>query len=107
MLEMCEHPPKRLCPFCGEVYEDNAEYIDVGAGSIQVTGNYCENPECGAVEQGCYVYDGDEWEHANGWVRHKYESPAGLHKRLADFEADVEAMCKNPDDWEFWKEDDL
>jgi hypothetical protein len=74
MLEMCLNPPSRICPFCGQVYNGNAEYIDVGVCSVQVTVNYCENPECGAQEQGCYVYKSDAWEFANGWVRHKYES---------------------------------
>ena len=79
MLDMCENPPNRMCPFCGEIYEDNAEYVDVGVGGrgVQVTANVCENPDCGAQEQGCYSYDGEEWEFSGGWVRHKYESPSG------------------------------
>ena len=89
MLEMCRNPPDRTCPFCGEVYEDNAEYVDVGVGGrgVQVTANVCEN--CGAQEQGCYKYEGDEWEFSGGWVRHKYERPS-VHQN-------------NPDefDWEY------
>lgn len=77
MLEACEKLPDRRCPFCDEMYEDDAEYVDVGVGQVQVTGNRCENPDCGAQEQGAYTYDGDEWEFAFGWVRHKYESPSG------------------------------
>jgi hypothetical protein len=73
MLQMCKNPPDRMCPFCGEVYEDNAEYVDAGVGYQQVTANVCENPECGAQEQGCYTYEGDEWEFAFGWVHLKDE----------------------------------
>jgi hypothetical protein len=87
MIELCDKPPNRSCPFCGEIYEDNAEYVDVGVGSVQVTANVCENPDCGAQEQGCYVYEGEQWEFESGWVRHKYESPSGPRKAsVEDFD---------------------
>lgn len=40
------------CPYCGLVFEENAEYVNVGVGCIQVTGNACDR--CGASEQGAY-----------------------------------------------------
>jgi len=80
MLERCGKEPDRICPFCGEMYSDNAEYVDVGVGSQQVTAMYCENPECGATEQGSYYeYDPDNFELKDGWVRakpkYKYPKP--------------------------------
>ncbi len=79
MLEMSDRLPDRMCPFCEEVYDDIAEYVDVGCGGrgVQVTPNHCENPDCGAWEQGAYTYSADEYEFAFGWVRPKYESPSG------------------------------
>jgi hypothetical protein len=87
ILDLCLRLPARMCPFCGEIYEDTAEYVDVGVGSVQVTGNYCDNPECGAQEQGQYKYEGDEWEFCCGWVRHKYDRPS--RNSVNDF---IEAM---------------
>ena len=77
MLRMCDQLPNRTCPFCEEVYEDNAEYVDVGVGGygVQVTPNVCE--ECGAQQQGAYDYDSKDFEFASGWVRPKYKMPNG------------------------------
>lgn len=61
----------RLCPFCQWPYEDNAEYVDIGVGYQQVTGNYCDNPDCGASEQGMYEYDESTNDFLHGWVRPK------------------------------------
>ena len=74
---MCDQLPNRTCPFCEEVYEDNAEYVDVGVGGygVQVTPNVCE--ECGAQQQGAYDYDSKDFEFASGWVRPKYKMPNG------------------------------
>lgn len=71
MIEQCEKLPNRICPFCGDVYDDNAEYVDVGVGHVQVTANYCEN--CGASEQGAYEYDEEKFDFKGGWVRSKEE----------------------------------
>jgi len=47
MLEMCDKLPDRRCPFCDEVYDDIAEYVDAGVGGcgVQVTPNVCKNVE--------------------------------------------------------------
>ena len=91
MLRMCDQLPNRTCPFCEEVYEDNAEYVDVGVGSVQVTGNYCENPACGAWELGAYACP-DDHEAKSGWVRPKYKpTPGQLTKETEDFFNEVMA----------------
>ena len=86
MLEMSDRLPDRMCPFCEEVYDDIAEYVDVGVGGrgVQVTPNHCENPDCGAWEQGAYTYDASEYEFAYGWVRPKYRTP-GETVEVPDF----------------------
>jgi hypothetical protein len=74
-----------MCPFCEEVYDDNAEYVDVGVGNVQVTGNYCENPECGAWELGAQAFP-DNHEAKSGWVRPKYKPTfKQLTKETEDF----------------------
>jgi hypothetical protein len=78
MLEMCDKLPDRRCPFCDEVYDDIAEYVDVGVGygGVQITPNCCE--ECGAQQQGAYDYDSQFFEFAGGWVRPKYKMPIDI-----------------------------
>jgi hypothetical protein len=71
LLETCAKEPERLCPFCGETWQDTAEYVDIGVGYQQVTANYCENPECGAQQAGMYEYDPKDFDFAGGWVRAK------------------------------------
>ena len=80
MLDRCSKEPDRICPFCSEQYNENAEYVDIGVGYQQVTANYCHNPDCGAVERGSYdEYDLDLVELKDGWVRakpvYKYPKP--------------------------------
>lgn len=72
MLKACDKLPDRTCPFCGEVYDNDAEYVDVGVGKVQVTGNHCENPACRAWELGAYEYDPKALDYLAGWVRSKY-----------------------------------
>jgi hypothetical protein len=74
ILMMCDKLPDRTCPFCEEVYEDDAEYVDVGVGQVQVTGNHCENPNCGAWELGAYTCP-DDHDYCGGWVRPKFSCP--------------------------------
>jgi len=74
ILEMCDKLPDRICPFCEEVYDDIAEYVDVGVGKVQVTGNHCENPACGAWELGAYTCPEDH-DYQSGWVRPKFSCP--------------------------------
>ena len=76
MLDMCENPPNRMCPFCGEIYEDNAEYVDVGVGGrgVQVTAsNVCENKENIIVTKNGYIVtDGLSFVHT--FLVHAYGS---------------------------------
>lgn len=59
------------CGFCKCEFGENCEYTDVGVGQpgVQTTPNVC--PNCGAYEQGSYVFDSrtDEWK--DGWMRTK------------------------------------
>lgn len=54
------------CGLCGEVFEENCEYVDVEVGMVQGTPNYCWN--CNASEQG-YYKDDPKMEVRNGWWR--------------------------------------
>jgi hypothetical protein len=69
MLDRCVKEPDRTCPFCGEVWTDTAEYVDIGVGYQQVTANYCQG--CDASQAGMYDYDPKDFDFAGGWVRAK------------------------------------
>ena len=38
------------CPFCATVFLENCEYVDIGVGYQQCSGNEC--PNCRAIENG-------------------------------------------------------
>ena len=79
LLEKCG-TDALLCPFCGEMYQDTAEYVDVGVGGrgVQVTPNSCE--VCGASQTGAYELPPEKYDFIGGWHRMK----EGLKKTVAD-----------------------
>lgn len=70
LLERIGRENDQLCPFCGQWYEDDAEwtYIDLGH-YVQVSGNHCL--ECGASELGAYSMNPLTEVYKNGWTREK------------------------------------
>ena len=70
ILDTATYEPDRICPFCGEIYDETAEYVYIDLGHyVQVSPEHCE--ECDAFEQGSWDLDPTKYDFKHGWARLK------------------------------------
>lgn len=62
------------CPYCGLAFASNAEFVDVGVGYAQVTGEVCDR--CHASERGGHDSQ-SEMDKATGWFPPHFPSTVG------------------------------